>query len=144
MTNPYQNLWGNNVIGEGTRIGAYCEIGNATIGCDCSIQAFCYICPGTVIGDRVFMGPRVTILNDKYPPSKREHWEGVTIHDGASIGGGVTILPGVTIGANAMIGAGSVVTKDVSAGEVWQGNPCRPTGELRGTIVKADREFVGL
>ena len=35
------------------------------------------------------------------------------------------ILPGLTIGEGAMIGAGSVVTKDVPAGELWIGNPAR-------------------
>lgn len=44
---------------------------------------------------------------------------------GASIGAGSTVLCGVTIGENAMIGIGSVVTKDVPAGEVWVGNPAR-------------------
>ena len=31
----------------------------------------------------------------------------------------------VTIGKGAMIGAGSVVTKSIPAGEVWEGNPAR-------------------
>ncbi len=42
---------------------------------------------------------------------------------GASIGAGSTVLCGITIGENAMVGIGSVVTKDVPAGEVWFGNP---------------------
>ncbi|MNF08105.1 Galactoside O-acetyltransferase [compost metagenome] len=41
------------------------------------------------------------------------------------IGGSVVICPGVTIGDNSVIGAGSVVTKDVPAGVVAAGNPCR-------------------
>ncbi|MBQ0088170.1 MAG: N-acetyltransferase, partial [Prevotellaceae bacterium] len=45
--------------------------------------------------------------------------------EGASIGAGSTILCGITIGENAMIGIGSVVTKDVPAGEVWVGNPAK-------------------
>lgn len=122
---PYQNLWGKNEIGEGTKIGAFVEIGNATIGKNCSIQAFCYICPGTVIEDNVFLGPRVTVLNDKHPPSYGRHWAPVTIKQGASIGGGVTILPGVTIGRNAKVGAGAVVTKDIPDGETWVGIPAK-------------------
>ena len=43
----------------------------------------------------------------------------------ASVGAGSTILCGITIGENAMIGAGSVVTKDVPAGELWFGNPAK-------------------
>ena len=35
------------------------------------------------------------------------------------------IICGVTIGEGALIGAGSVVTKNVPAGEVWVGNPAK-------------------
>jgi UDP-N-acetylglucosamine acyltransferase len=34
-----------------------------------------------------------------------------------------------TVGAGAMVGMGSVVTKDVPAGEKWFGNPARFQGE---------------
>lgn len=37
----------------------------------------------------------------------------------------VTILPGVTFGEGTVIGAGSVVTKDIPAGCIAAGNPCR-------------------
>lgn len=32
---------------------------------------------------------------------------------------------GVTIGEHAIVGAGSVVAKDISAGEIWAGNPAK-------------------
>lgn len=41
------------------------------------------------------------------------------------IGANVTILKGVTIGDEAVVGAGSIVTKDIPAGEIWAGNPAR-------------------
>lgn len=41
------------------------------------------------------------------------------------VGGHCIILKGVTIGDEAVIGAGSVVTKDVPAGEIWAGNPAK-------------------
>ncbi|MGN1369979.1 MAG: acyltransferase, partial [Aristaeellaceae bacterium] len=49
----------------------------------------------------------------------------VVIEDGAFIGCSVLILKGVTIGRHSVIGAGSVVAKDVPAGEIWAGNPAR-------------------
>jgi galactoside O-acetyltransferase len=45
-------------------------------------------------------------------------------------------MPGVTIGDNTVIGAGSVVTKDIPAGVVAVGNPCRVMRE----ITERDRE----
>ena len=42
------------------------------------------------------------------------------------IAAGCIICGGVTIGDGAVIGAGSVVTKDIPAGYLAYGNPCRP------------------
>lgn len=47
----------------------------------------------------------------------------VIIEDGAWIGTDVLVLKGVTVGKEAVVGGGSVVTKDVPAGQVWAGNP---------------------
>ena len=123
MISPLSNIYGETVIGEGTKIGAFCDIGNCTIGMNCSIQTMVSIPRGTVIEDNVFLGPQVQICNDKYPPS--DEVRGVIIKDNASIGGNATILPGITIGKGATVGAGSVVTKDVPDGETWCGNPAR-------------------
>ena len=49
----------------------------------------------------------------------------VIIKDNVWITTNVTILPGVTIGPNSIIGAGSVVTKDIPAGCLAAGNPCK-------------------
>ena len=111
-------------IGEGTKIGAFCDIGrNVIIGRECNIQCHVSISNGCIIGNRVFIGPKATLLNDKYPPSPT--LQPVVVRDEAVIGGGAIILPGVTIGERAVIGAGSVVTRDVPPNEVWYGNPAR-------------------
>lgn len=49
----------------------------------------------------------------------------IRISEKAYIGCNTIICKPVTIGANAIIGAGSVVTKDIPAGEIWAGNPAR-------------------
>lgn len=41
------------------------------------------------------------------------------------VGGHSIILKGVTIGDESVIGAGSVVTRNVPAGEIWAGNPAK-------------------
>ena len=114
-------------IGKHCKIGSFTEIGPAVIGDNVNIGAFCFIPEGVKIGNSVFIGPRVTFLNDKHPPSNgawRREPE-TCVCDGAVIGGGAVILPGVTIGTGAMVGAGSVVTKDVPAGTTVYGNPAR-------------------
>ena len=113
----------NTSIGEGTKVASFVEIGGASIGKFCKIEAFSFIPPGTVIEDYVFVGPHVIITNDRYPDVKREDWklEPVTIKKGASIGAGSVLVAGVTIGENALVGAGSIVSRDVSKGTVVYG-----------------------
>ena len=60
----------------------------------------------------------------------------ITVGDNVWIGANVTVLPGVTIGSNTVIAAGSVVTRDIPAGVVAAGNPCR----VLRAITDADRE----
>ena len=111
-------------IGEGTKIGAFCDIGrNVKIGKNCNIQCHVTISNGCKIGNNVFIGPNTSLLNDKYPISKR--LSPVIIEDNAVIGGGVIILPNVKIGKGAVVGAGSVVTRDVPPNTVVCGNPAR-------------------
>ncbi len=122
---PFVNLY-NCTIGDDTKIGAMTEIGGAVVGKRCKIGAQVFIPPGVLIGDEVFIGPGVKFSNDKYPKAIGEWTQLKTIvESGVSIGLGSIILPGVRIGAGAVIGAGSVVTKDVQAGEMWYGEAAR-------------------
>ena len=135
---PLKNIWGNVTIGEGTKVAAFVEIGGTgdnptTIGEGCSIQAFAFIPPGTIIGESVFIGPHVCITNDSQPTAHNPDWvcRGVVIENGASIGAGAVILPGVTIGTGAMVGAGAVVTRNVDPHQTVVGNPARRLGYER-------------
>jgi maltose O-acetyltransferase len=84
-----------------------------------------------VIGDDVQIGPNVQLLTPTHPidpEPRRAKWEGaepITVGDNVWLGGGVIVLPGVRVGENSVVGAGAVVTKDVPAGVVAVGNPCR-------------------
>jgi acetyltransferase-like isoleucine patch superfamily enzyme len=115
----------NTKIGDETRIGSFCDIGkDVFIGRGCNIQAHVTISNGCKIGDNVFIGPKSTFLNDKFPQSER--LTPPVINDNVIIGGCSIILPNVTIGKGAIIAAGSVVTKDVPSSTVVKGAPAKP------------------
>jgi acetyltransferase-like isoleucine patch superfamily enzyme len=115
-------------IGENCNICSHCLIENdVRVGNNVTIKNGVQLWDGITIEDNVFVGANVSFTNDLYPRSKASEWQCVptVVKRGASIGVGSTILCGITIGENAMIGAGSVVTKDVPAGELWLGNPAK-------------------
>lgn len=92
-------------------------------------------------GNNVLVAPRVCFYTAGHPidPSVRntglEFAAPITVEDDVWIGGSVTVLPGVTIGRGTIVAAGSVVTKDLPAGVIAAGNPCRVLRE----ITDADR-----
>ena len=55
-----------------------------------------------------------------------EYGRAVEIGRNVWIGAGAVIGPGVTVGDDTVVGAGSVVVRDLPAGVVAVGNPCRP------------------
>lgn len=118
----------NAQIGENCNICSHCFIENkVTIGNNVTIKCGVQIWDGVILEDNVMIGSNVSFTNDRYPRAKNQDWKLVCtrVCRGATVGAGSTILPGITIGERAMIGAGSVVTKDIPAGEVWVGNPAR-------------------
>lgn len=125
MIHPLANVWGEGIIPESTKVSAFCDIGDADIGENCSIQCHVSIPPGWKIGNNVFIGPGVRFVNDLYPQVGIE-WKitGGVIEDNVSIGCGAIILP-VRLGKGCLIGAGSVVTKDVLEGITIKGNPAK-------------------
>ena len=111
-----------------------CDYGsNISIGEDTFINYDCVFldCNRITLGREVQIAPRVQIYTATHPldaatrRSKLEFALPVVIGDGAWIGGGAIVCPGVTIGKNTVVGAGSVVTRDLPAGVLAVGNPCR-------------------
>jgi len=106
----------NTAIGNHVLVGTNSIIdGNVTIGDFVKIESGCYIPTHVTIGTRVFLGPAVTLTNDRYPLRMRDSYrpEGQIIEDDVSIGGGVTVTPGIRIGEGSFVAAGAIVTKDV-------------------------------
>lgn len=121
-----------------------CEFGSGiTIGDNFYANFDCVMLDGggIDIGDDVLFGPRVGIYTANHAIDAQERALGgcyarpVRIGSRVWIGGGVEIMQGVTIGDGAIIGAGSVVTKDVPAGVIAAGVPCR----ILRSITEADR-----
>ena len=118
--------------GKNTTVGAHCYFNfNLTVLDDAPIR----------IGDHVMIAPNVSLMaschpllygereNLTYPDghvSMSEYARGITIGSHVWIAAGVIVCDGVTIGDGAVIGAGSVVTKDIPAGCLAYGSPCRP------------------
>ena len=135
------NIWQFCVIFPEAKIGDNCNIcanvlieNDVTVGNNVTVKSGVQLWDGVTVEDNAFIGPNVTFTNDLFPRSKvhpKEYLKTI-IKKGASIGANSTIVCGHTIGENAMIGAGSVVTKDVPAGEVWYGNPARYVKKITG------------
>lgn len=111
-----------------------CEFGsNIRIGNNFYANFDCVMLDGggIEIGDDVLFGPRVGIYTSNHAIDPAERAAGgcyakpVRIGNRVWIGAGVHINQGVTIGDGAIIGSGSVVTKDVPAGVIAAGVPCR-------------------
>lgn len=113
------------------------------------------------IGDNVCIGPNVSLLATNHPLIAQERMgldkEGHTtlaefaedIHIGSNvwIAANVCVTGGVHIGDGAVIGAGSVVTRDIPAGHIAFGVPCRPVRPIteadsaRGRLLPEDAEY---
>lgn len=95
------------------------------------------------IGDNCMFGPNVTVATAGHPIEPELRSQGLQynmpVHIGKNvwIGANAVVLPGITIGDDVVIGAGSVVTKDIPAGVVAIGNPCRVLRQ----VGEHDKEF---
>ena len=108
------------------KIGKHSGMSNTAIHCHQSIT----------IGDYVNIGGGVQIFDtDFHSLSWKDREEGIDIKNRRTapvvignlvfIGADSIILKGVHIGDKSIIGAGSVVSRNVPAGEIWAGNPAR-------------------
>lgn len=126
----------------------YCDYGrNISVGEDFYANHNLVILDGArvKIGSHVYIAPNCVITTAGHPLDAEQRNRGleyafpITIGDNVWLGAGVMVLPGVTIGSGSIIGAGSVVNRDIPAGVVAAGNPCRVIRE----ITEEDRRRYG-
>ena len=110
----------------------HCSYGfNISLGENVYLNAGCTILDSAPveIGRGSMLGPSVHIYCADHHrdialrASGIERARPVIIGEDVWVGGGAIILPGLRIGNGAIVGAGSVVTKDVAAGDTVVGNP---------------------
>ncbi len=112
----------------------YCDYGyNIHAGDGLFVNFNCVIldCATVHLGHSVMIAPCVQIYTAHHPLDAALRVSGpelaspVRVGNRVWLGGGAIVCPGVTIGDDTTIGAGSVVTRDIPAGVLAAGNPCR-------------------
>lgn len=128
QTGNKANIRELNDIGDNVSVGTLSVIEHhVTIEEGVRIHTQVFIPEFSTLKKNSWVGPNVVFTNAPYPKSKnvKEELVGPTLHENAIVGANSTLLPGIQLGKDSIVGAGSVVTKDVAAGDVVAGNPAK-------------------
>jgi bifunctional UDP-N-acetylglucosamine pyrophosphorylase / glucosamine-1-phosphate N-acetyltransferase len=116
---PYTYLRPGTVLGEVSKVGAYCELKNTRVGAGSKVPHLSYV-GDTEIGEGANLGAGTITANYDGKDKHR-----TTIRDGVFTGINTNLIAPVTIGEHAYLGAGSVVNKDIPPGKMAVGMPAR-------------------
>lgn len=107
-------------VGDGVYIGAYCIIGNVSIG------------EGSLLASRVSIlsGGHQHPIEGRTPKGEqdRNYYERTDIGKGCWVGEGSVVM--ADVGDFSVVGAGSVVTRTIPGGVIAVGNPARVIKEI--------------
>lgn len=128
-------------IGRDTSLGKGVFVDTAVrIGSGVKVQNYALLYKGSIVHDRVFIGPSVVLANDRYPRAANADgtvkgpgdWkiDGVELRLGASVGSAAVVLPGVIVGEWSLVGAGAIVVDAVPAHALVVGSPARLIGHV--------------
>ena len=127
---PYAYLRPGAVLGEASKVGAYCELKNTKVGAGSKVPHLSYI-GDAEIGEEANLGAGTITANYD---GKNKHR--TRIGDGVFIGINTNLIAPVEIGDNAYLGAGSVVNKDIPPGKLAVGMPARVIRDAPGKASK--------
>ena len=132
-----------------SKIGAYTTMGwNNTIR-NAEIGKFCSIAWNCTIGGAEHHLHRMTtsffpfdktygIVDENREELEQAYAKPLSIGNDVWIAAGVQVLRGVTIGDGAALGGGTIVTKDVPPYEIWAGVPSKKIGQRFSDEIIAD------
>jgi bifunctional UDP-N-acetylglucosamine pyrophosphorylase/glucosamine-1-phosphate N-acetyltransferase len=116
---PYAYLRPGTVLGESSKVGAYCELKNTKVGAESKVPHLSYV-GDTEIGEGANLGAGTITANYD---GKNKHR--TRIGDGVFTGINTNLIAPINVGERAYIGAGSVVNKNVPPGKLAVGMPAR-------------------
>lgn len=107
---------GGVIIGNNVEIGANCQIAKGVlsdtiISDGCKMNGLCFIAHNCILEENVWITGDTMLCGTTHVGKNATIFSNVIVRDQAHIG------------ACANVGMGSVVTKDIPAGETWVGNP---------------------
>ncbi len=120
---PFAHLRGGSRLGANVRIGNYVELKNAELAEDVKANHLSYVGDSRV-GPRSNIGAGTITAN--FDGVRKNRTE---IGADVKIGTNTSLVAPVSVGDGAVTGAGTVVIRDVPAGERVVGNPARPIGK---------------
>jgi bifunctional UDP-N-acetylglucosamine pyrophosphorylase / glucosamine-1-phosphate N-acetyltransferase len=131
---PYAYLRPGTRLGLNTKVGAYCEVKNTTIGVGSKVPHLSYV-GDAEIGEGANLGAGTITAN--YDGKSKHRTE---IGDRVFTGINTNLIAPVKIGEDAYLGAGSVVNRDIPAGKLAVGVPARVIRDAPGKRAKEERD----
>lgn len=117
---PYAHLRGETQLADRVHVGNFVEIKKSALAPAVKVSHLSYLGDAT-IGEATNVGAGTITCN-----FDGQQKNATIVGRDVSIGSNTSLVAPVSVGDGALTGAGSVVTKDVAAGDRVAGNPARP------------------